>query len=153
MPFVLFHELFPEVAEEETRTLIVTEEATFPLPRGDYAFLEMFCNDEGCDCRRVMFMVVTSSRKDSLAVINWGWEAVSFYSKWMGSGDRVEAKEIKGPNLNFGSPQSELAPVILALVEGFLTKDKAYTDRVKRHYAMVRERIDGKSRGRSRKKR
>ena len=150
MPFVLFHDLFPEVAEEETRTLILTEESTLPLPKGDYSFLEMFCNDEGCDCRRVMFMVVTSSQRDSLAVVSWGWEPLSFYSKWMRVADRSQAQEIKGPSLNFGSPQSKLAPVILSLVEGFLLKDKAYTDRVKRHYAMVREQVDG-PRGRKRK--
>jgi hypothetical protein len=61
----------------------------------------------------------------------------------MGGGDPVQAKEMKGPNLNFGSPQSKLAPLILALVEGFLLKDKAYTDRIKRHYALVREQVGG----------
>jgi hypothetical protein len=143
MPFVLFHDLFPEVAEEETRSLILTEESTLPLPNGDYSFLEMFCNEEGCDCRRVMFMIVTSSRSDPLAVVNWGWEPLTFYSKWMRGGAPVQAKEMKGPNLNFGSPQSKLAPLILALVEGFLLKDKAYTDRIKRHYALVREQVGG----------
>jgi len=29
------------------------------LPDGEYGFLEFYCNEAGCDCRRALFMVVS----------------------------------------------------------------------------------------------
>lgn len=52
--------------------------------------------------------------------------------------------ELKGPVLNLGSPQSELGPAVLKMIADIVLPDEAYLERVKRHYAMVRERIDGK---------
>lgn len=145
MPFVLFHDLFPEVAEEETRTLrVLGDNSQFDFPPGDYSFAEMFCNEKGCDCRRVLFWVVSITQGGPVAVINWGWEHESFYAKWMRGGHRELAKDLKGPSLNIGSPQSDLAPAILDLTESVLLTDKAYRDRVKRHYKMFRKEIDGR---------
>jgi hypothetical protein len=57
MPFQLFHDLFPEMAERETRSVIVPPGSPpSGLPPGQYAFLEMFCNEKGCDCRRVFLL-------------------------------------------------------------------------------------------------
>lgn len=146
MPFVLFHDLFPEVAEEETRTIKLMENAGRDSPPGDYSFLEMFCNEQGCDCRRVLFSVVSSRRPGMLAVVNWGWEKAGFYAKWLKGSDRGLASYLRGPSLNVGSPQSDLAPAVLKLTEGELLKDKAYRDRIKRHYAMIRKGIERRQR-------
>jgi hypothetical protein len=146
MPFVLFHEHFPSIAEQETRTLILPEKSGFILPPGDYSFLEMFCDEKDCDCRRVLLMVVCSHKDGVQAVINWGWEKKGFYAKWMKGGNPSLVKDRKGPSLNFGSPQSDLAPAILELLEALLLQDKAYRERIKRHYAIFRKNInDGKS--------
>jgi hypothetical protein len=144
MPYQLFHNLFPEVAEEETRTVIVFEESGSGLPAGHYSFLEMFCNEEGCDCRRVFFYVVSSRRQDVEAVIAYGWESRQFYARWMGDDDPLMLAELKGPVLNMGSPQSNLAGRILELFSDVLLNDTAYMERVKRHYRMFRDEIDGK---------
>src|SRR5439155_1525431 len=56
MPFVAFDKLCLETAERETRTIIL-QCARAGLPAGSYQFLEMFCDESGCDCRRVMFSV------------------------------------------------------------------------------------------------
>ncbi len=32
------------------------------LPDDDYGFLEAYCNDENCDCRRVFFNVISRKR-------------------------------------------------------------------------------------------
>jgi len=53
---------------------------------------------------------------------------------------------MKGPALNPLSPATELAPALLGLVRDVLLKDPEYVERIKRHYAMVRERIDGPKR-------
>lgn len=142
MPFSFFHEYFPEVAKAETRSLTVTSESPLPLPPGEYGFVEMYCNEPKCDCRRVFLYVVSSSKEDVEAVINYGWETSSFYRKWLHSKDPQEIAELKGPSLNLGSPQSSLAPKLLKFVQNVLLQDAAYVERIKKHYQMFREKVD-----------
>jgi hypothetical protein len=77
MPYVAFHELCPEIAMNETRSITLMRR-TGGLPAGSYEFLEMYCDEPKCDCRRVMFSVISSARKDVEAVIAWGWESVDY---------------------------------------------------------------------------
>jgi len=160
MPYVLLHDHFPDVAERETRTITVLDGSNVGLPPGQYSFLEMFCDERGCDCRRVFFYVVSSRRNDVEAVITWGWESPEFYAKWMGNDDLQTIAELRGLALNLGSPETHLAPAILEVVRNVLLRDAAYVDRVKRHYAMFRQKIDGSrsvrnadKKGRNRRKR
>jgi hypothetical protein len=146
MPFVELYVYFPEVAGRETRSITIPPGSGFDLPPDDYGFLELYCNERGCDCRRVLFYVVARSRAGVQAVIGWGWEDVDFYTRWMKHGDRSDATWMKGPALNPLSPATELAPALLGLVRDVLLKDPEYVERIKRHYAMVRERIDGPKR-------
>ena len=145
MPYSLFHMRFPEVAERETRTITVIDPSSSNLPPAHYSFLEMFCDEPGCDCRRVFFTVVSSLQNDIKAVIAWGWEDKEFYRKWMGSNDPYAINDLKGPVLNLASPQSELAPALLKLSQRVLLQDSGYIERVKRHYAMFRETVDNKT--------
>lgn len=142
MPFVPLRNYLPEIAGRETRALTVLVQADGHLPPGKYVFSEMFCDETGCDCRRVFFCVGCSFRPEVLAVVAWGWEDPAFYAKWMKGGDPREVAMLKGPILNLGSPESELAPAILQFVCDRLLKDPAYVERVKRHYAMFRRKID-----------
>ena len=158
MTYQSFQDLFPEMAEEETRTItILSEDSDTGLPAGRYSFLEMFCNEPKCDCRRVFFYVVSSSRIGPEAVIAWGWEKPEFYAKWLRDDDPQMITALKGPVLNLGSPETELAPALLELVRDVLLKDEVYIERVKQHYRCFRARIDGKSipgpRSRKRRKR
>ena len=142
MPFQMFHDLFPKIANAETRTITVTSSRShIGLPRGSYGFCEMFCNERGCDCRRVFFYVMASFRKEPQAVIAWGWESAAFYAKWLGHDDPETISALKGPILNSLSPQTELAPPLLDLVRNVLLRDEAYVERIKRHYRLFRARI------------
>ena len=142
MSYILFHDYFPELAERETRSLTVPRRSGLGLPPGEYGFLETFCDEPGCDCRRVMFTVIARDRVGIQAVIAWGWEDVEFYRRWFKYGDDADARELKGPALNWGSPATELAPALLAFVRDALLQDSEYVERVKRHYQMFREKID-----------
>lgn len=113
------------------------------MPPGEYTFLEMFCDEEGCDCRRVFFYVVSSRRRDVEAVVTYGWESPAFYAHWLRDPDAEMAAEMKGPGLNLCGPQSDIAPAILELFNEVLLPDAAYMDRVKRHYQLFREAVDG----------
>ncbi len=144
MPYELLYNRLPKIAERETRSIIIIEDSDLGLPAGQYGFLEMFCNEPGCDCRRVFFHVVSSSRIRSEAVITYGWESPDYYAKWMGDSDPETIRELQGPSLNLCSPQTKLAPAILELFKNVLLPDEAYIERVKRHYEMFREKIDSK---------
>lgn len=146
MPYSSFHSRFPEVAERETRTITVIDPSNFNVPAAHYSFIEMFCDEPGCDCRRVFFSVVSSLQNDIKAVIVWGWEKKGFYVKWMGDSDPHVIKNLMGPVLNLSSPQSKLAPALLKLFREVLLTDNAYVQRVKRHYHMFRETVENKGR-------
>jgi len=145
MSFVPFRDRFPKIAEREVRTLTVVRSLDNGLPPGEYTFMEMFCDEPGCDCRRVFFYVVSSRLEGLEAVIAYGWEDLAFYDRWLTMSSPELVAELKGPVLNLGSPRSEYAEQILEAFEQLLLPDQAYIDRVQRHYAMFRAEIDGET--------
>jgi hypothetical protein len=142
MAFAPFFGLFPDIARRETRIITIKPGAPLGLPAGDYGWLEMYCDEAGCDCRRVFFMVVCTQRKETDAVIAWGWEDRAFYAGWLGRDDAGTIDELQGPILNVASPQSSNAPALLDLARTVLLADADYVARIKRHYAMFREKIE-----------
>jgi hypothetical protein len=139
MYFAPFYERFPEMAKCETRS--VTVRGNPDLPDGEYGLIEAFCNRPNCDCCRVMFYILRPHERNPLAVIAYGWESDAFYARWYGQNDPRVIQEMQGPNLNFGSPQSSLAPVLLRLVEQIL-QDEDYVARVKRHYRLFKDAVN-----------
>jgi hypothetical protein len=146
------YDLLPEIALDETRTITVLPTSNIGLPPGNYGLVEMYCNDEDCDCRRVLFDVMFSSTMKSVAYIGFGWEHIDFYAKWY-LGKKVNLHKIpravlndildlKGPALNTMSPQSSMAPVVLDFISKYLQDDTLYVDRLKRHYNMFRDKIN-----------
>lgn len=123
---------------------MIFQENDYDLPAGNYSFLEMYCNEPDCDCRRVFFCVVSEKVKRIEAYITYGWESPRYYRKWLGYDDPFAISDLKGPALNVGSPQSRLAPALLNLFRDILLRDEAYIERIKRHYLMFRAKIDGK---------
>ena len=105
----------------------------------------MYCEEPGCDCRRVFFTVFSQRLRKPLAVIAFGWESADFYARWL-NGMPVDPKLLQGPILDPGSAQSKYAPALLDLIENVVLADPAYIDRLKRHYRMVREAVSGKCR-------
>ena len=154
MPYQLFHDLYPEIAETETRVITVFgENSETGLPAGEYAFCEMFCNEKGCDCRRVFFHVMKRFRKSPEAVVTWGWETPEFYAKWLHDDDPDMIANLIGPDLNLGSPITKLSDGILDLFRDVLLQDEAYVERLKRHYSLFRAKIDGEFITKQRKRR
>jgi hypothetical protein len=75
-----------------------------------------------------------------VAVIAYGWEDRDFYVKWFGEDNPTIIDELKGPTLNKGSPQSELAPALLEHVKTVLA-DEEYVERIQRHYRLFKDSI------------
>jgi len=161
MPYTSFFSKFPDIAERETRTVTLTK-ARHSLPANVYAFVELYCDERGCDCRRVFFNVVSRSSNEALAVIAYGWESRDYYIKWMGDDDNLTIDSMMGPTLNMASQQTALAMPLLSLFREVLLPDSRYMERIKRHYDMFREKVEhnairpaksimGSSRSRSRR--
>jgi hypothetical protein len=132
VPFV---SRFPELGQSETRV------ATFldvrEIPEGKYSFLELYCDDEACDCRRVIIQVIRECPEpEVVATINYGWEEPEFYTNWMGSDD--EESEMSGAILEPLLQQTRHSPFFLTFFREMLRRDPAYDERLKRHYAMFK---------------
>jgi hypothetical protein len=139
MQFELLHRRLPKLAEAETRQLTILGGNDGDLPPGTYTFHEMFCDEEGCDCRRVFFYVVSSRRRKLEAVIGYGWEPPEFYAKWMRNPDPDSIADLVGPSLNPLSPQSSLAPALLQAMRDLVLRDEKYVARLARHYRAFKE--------------
>lgn len=140
MPFESLHNKLPKLAEAETRAItLLSADNEFSLPAGTYLFVEMFCNEKGCDCRRVMFSVFHDEQKEPLAYIGYGWESESFYKKWMRSNDKAMARQLMKPSLNELSVQSVYARKILGMFNKVLLPATSYLARVKTHYRLFRK--------------
>jgi hypothetical protein len=144
MPMALFMQRFPEVGARETRSVTVTQRPD--LPDGEYGFLEFYCDEAGCDCRRVMIEVLRpeSGWSKIWATIGYGWESLDFYRQWGGA--HSDPVEMKGPYLDVLNPQSEYSSALLNLFR-FVLQSPDYVERLKRHYQMFRDSVE-KGRGR-----
>ena len=132
-----FFSRFPELAAHETRTISLLEPHA-ALPAGEYGFLELYCNEPTCDCRRVLFQVCRADRPNKvLATINYGWESEDFYAQWL-HGDRENARELVSASLDPLNAQSKLSPALLEVCRHIVLQDRAYVDRLRRHYRMFK---------------
>lgn len=143
MPFEPFFVKFHDLAIRETRSITIFEGHP-TLPADEYGLVESYCNDENCDCRRVIFNVFSKNRNDYVAVIGYGWESADFYRQWTSRKEPESIKELQEPVLNPLSPQSELAPALLELMRELVLKDQAYVARLNRHYQMFKKKVDPK---------
>jgi hypothetical protein len=116
------------------------------LPDGEYGFVELYCNETGCDCRRVVITVLRPENGWSRiwATIGYGWESVEFYEKWGLAGS--DPADMKGPYLDPLNPQSRYSPALLDLFR-LLIQSPDYVQRLKRHYQMFRDSVEQKQRG------
>jgi hypothetical protein len=87
-----------------------------------------------------MFCVLSQRQQKPVAYIAYGWGSAQFYAKWFGKINPTIIAEMQGPALNTMSPQSELAPDLLAVVRGILA-NPAYVARLKRHYVLFRRAV------------
>jgi len=142
MPMTPFLQRFPELGTRETRTLKVSGRAE--LPDGEYGFVELYCNEPHCDCRRVMIAVLRPDTGGKFwATINYGWESLEFYQQWA-KAPASDRDDWQGPFLDPLGAQTKYAPVLLELFRWIL-QSPGYLPRLKRHYQMFRAAVDNDS--------
>jgi hypothetical protein len=140
MPYVPFYFKFPDIAENETRSLIIHDDPDLPDDR--YILTEAYCDETSCDCRRVFLNVISERTKKLLAVITYGWEEREYYIEWMGDNDSAVIDTLVGLGLNLASPQSELAPFLMEKIGTVLKNDEHYIKRLKEHYKIFKDDIE-----------
>ena len=121
-----FYQLFPEIGLKETRTATIFG-GDRSLPHDSYGFVELYCVDPDCDCRRVMINVLSERGRAHLATINHAFEAPA-------NDDPVQKQTFLDP-LNV---QSRWSGALLELFKEIIL-DRAYCERLERHYRMVKD--------------
>ena len=134
MAMVPFYSMFHDLAIKEMRS--ATLRGQLDIPDGEYGFLELYCDEVDCDCRRVIIDVVSSTTGSKIwATLNYGWESLEFYEEWSKSKENVA--DLKGVTIDPLNAQTEYSPAFLRLFE-FLLSDEKYAERLKRHYALFK---------------
>jgi hypothetical protein len=138
MPMTPFVERFPHLGPAET--LSIRSTGTEDLPDGSYSFMELYCNEPGCDCRRVILLVLQPDTGwvKVWASISYGWESPAFYRKWTHLADPAD---LTGPSLDPLNPQTQSSPVLLEIFRHML-RSSDYIERLKRHYQMFRTAVE-----------
>lgn len=132
-----FYTRFPELTARETRCVHVLQPGG-PLPLGEYGFMELYCEDPQCDCRRVLLQVTTpQATRTALATSNYGWESAEFYTRWM-YGDAVAGREITAASLDPLQLQSKYADHLLDIFRDIVKTDPAYVARLAHHYELFK---------------
>ena len=79
MSMVMFTVLYPDLGAAETRCIIVQSGGRWRRRREEeeeeFALIELYCAEPGCDCRRVMFNVISKRLDRHVATISHGFEA------------------------------------------------------------------------------
>lgn len=136
-----FHVVCPEPGLRETRSLHVLAPGG-PLPVGEYAFLELYCEDPACDCRRVLLRVMSRGEPSTpVATINFGWENAGFYADWM-HGDEEAGLDITNARLDPINPQSEYADYFLDYFQSEMMTNRDYVARLRRHYELFKAALE-----------
>ena len=123
MSIKLFYDIFPEVAEIETRMFYIKEDREL-LTKGYYQINERYCVNPECDCKDVHFFVTYQDKILSEFTYNWNsffWDRLTYAKSW----------EI-----------SEYDKEIFKILKEDILTDKSYIKRLKKHYKMMKDRKD-----------
>ena len=139
-----FHSVLPELAQREVRCVHLGRspdaESESALPADEYIYLEYYCDDLECDCRRVLLEVIAKGQPGKVfALITYGGDKESFYRKRM-PWARDAARGIVRGELDRLNEQSEFAQEFLELFHRFVL-DEPYRLRLRRHYQLFREEV------------
>lgn len=126
MPLEPFFNHFPEIGKQETRSLNIVGGAQDGVPEGQYAFVEFYCTERGCDCRRVILQVAKLD-EGVVASVSFGFDRKA---------------PMAGPYLDPLLKQAPYAAALLKLTEKLLLSDPAYVARLERHYQMLKAQTD-----------
>ena len=122
--------------KHRVRSVVISDDSF--LPSGEYAFIDHYCTDTKCDCRKTIIQVLHDG--ELVSVISYGWESPKYYCEWMGMGaDDDIAKEMSGVSIDMNSPDKVSRDGMLILFNHLL--DDTWIGIIKDHYKMVRTEV------------
>lgn len=127
MPQQPYSAIFPE--SNEPILILSLGRKQGRIPKGDYGFLELYCTDEGCDCRRVTIFVLNRNM-EAKAVIGMGFDPDG---------------PMPGPYLDDFHQQSPYAHQLLEHFVEMINEEPDNLAMMYRHYREVRKKVEGKA--------
>ena len=137
MEFIPFFHRHDSLAKHETRAVTLPENNEWDLPGGEYGFVESFCIDDACDCRKAMIAVCGGNPPYIQATIGYGWESAAFYTTWL-HGDEEVGTRMVGSYLEPGAQQSPASHKWLKIWNELIIADETYRTRILRHYRLFK---------------
>ncbi len=131
-PFIPAGELLgPEC---QIRTVVLTADSY--LPPGEYTFIDTYCTDNTCDCRKTIIQIFHDEKL--VSIVSYGWENPKFYLRWLCSTRDLEfAKEMSGVSIDPSSPDRVSPQGILLLVNHLM--DPKWISILKENYRLIRK--------------
>jgi len=127
MEFIPAGEVIGEAHQVRTVSIVQSPQ----LPGGEYSFIDMYCADPECDCRKTMIQVMHNGKP--VSVINFGWESDSYYENWMGgSAEDNPMPQMHGASIDITSPDLVSRKGILSLFNALL--NDMWIAKFKQHY-------------------
>lgn len=126
MPQHPYSAIFPD--RDEPILVLTLQRKQGKIPKGEYAFLELYCTDKGCDCRRVTIVVI-NRKMETKAVISMGFDP---------------REPLAGPFLDDSHRQSPYAEELLQHFVAIINEQPENLAMLQRHYRQVRKEVEGK---------
>ncbi len=123
-----FSEICGKLAETETRSFVAGG-GTTGVPIDEYGVLEFYCTDPDCDCRRVSLAIISRNSVRIEATIAFGFDRDSL----MGPGVDLDPLNTQGP----------FAEAMMRLVKQQVLSDRVYVDRIRQHYTVTKQIVQG----------
>ena len=147
------HEVCPEIAAAATRCFLVGPDEE-DIPAGEYACVEMYCEDLPCVCRRALLQICRMENNRPglpLVTVSYGWEAPEFYlGNWVRqtNGDPADPENIRmGAALagcsvdDFVTTPAPEGHALAHLLEEILAADPEFAARIPKHSAAMRKKL------------
>lgn len=126
MPLEPYAIIFPD--KDESVMTMQLDRKTGTIPKGAYGFIEFYCTDKGCDCRRTTLFVLNEKMQEK-AVISMGFDP---------------ADPMCGPFLDDFHKQSPYAEPLLEIFVQLINRHPEFIEAMHRHYCDVRTKVEGK---------
>lgn len=109
---------------------------------GEYRFIDTYCSESGCDCRKSMIQVLHNDKL--VSIINYGWESAAFYKNWMKSDENdATMPSMTGASVDISSPNLVDPAGVLSLFNALL--DDNWAAKFKLHYKKFKSVINKRS--------
>jgi hypothetical protein len=124
-----------EIIGEAHQVRTVSIKQSPQLPDGEYSFIDTYCVDPECDCRKTMIQVIHNGKL--VSIINYGWESSTFYENWMGNSAKDHSMpKMHGASIDITSPDRVSTDGMLALFNALLNDE--WLAKFKHHYDNVK---------------